>query len=41
MNDLPESLDETYDQQILLGIAERQEFTRRLLQCLAVSVRDS
>jgi len=39
LDDLPKSLDETYDR-ILLGIAEeRQEFARRLFQCLSVSIR--
>ena len=39
LNDLPRSLDETYDR-ILLGIArERQGYARRLFQCLAVSIR--
>lgn len=39
LDDLPKSLDETYDR-ILLGIArERQEYARRLFQCLAVSFR--
>ena len=39
MDDLPKSLDETYDR-ILLGIAsELQEIAKRLLQCLAISIR--
>jgi len=39
LDDLPRSLDETYDR-ILLGIVrERQEYARRLFQCLAVSIR--
>jgi hypothetical protein len=39
LDDLPESLDETYDR-ILLGITrERREYARRLFQCLAVSIR--
>jgi ankyrin repeat protein len=39
LNDLPRSLDETYDR-ILLGIVqERQEYAQRLLKCIAVSIR--
>jgi len=39
LDDLPKSLDETYDR-ILLGIAhEAQELVKRLLQCLAISLR--
>jgi ankyrin repeat protein len=39
LEELPMSLDETYDR-ILLGIArERQKYAHRLLQCLAVSIR--
>jgi hypothetical protein len=39
LDDLPESLDETYNR-ILLSIAqERREYAQRLLQCLAVSIR--
>ena len=39
MNDLPESLDETYSR-TLLGIdREKQEYAQRLFQCLAVSIR--
>jgi len=39
LDDLPKSLDETYDR-ILLSIAqERQEYALRLLQCLAISIR--
>jgi uncharacterized protein YcgI (DUF1989 family) len=39
LEDLPESLDETYER-ILLGIArERQKYAQRLLHCLAVSIR--
>src|SRR6266851_784888 len=39
LDDLPRSLDETYDR-ILLGIAhERQEYAQRLFQCLSVSFR--
>ncbi len=39
LNELPKSLDETYDR-ILLGIAEeRQEYPQRLFQCLAESIR--
>ena len=39
LDDLPKNLDETYER-ILLGIAdERQEYTRRLLHCLSVSIR--
>ncbi len=39
LNELPKSLDETYDR-ILLGIAEeRQEYAQRLFRCLAESIR--
>jgi ankyrin repeat protein len=39
LNDLPESLDETYGR-ALLGIdKEKRKYTQRLLQCLTVSVR--
>ncbi len=39
LDDLPKSLDETYDR-ILLNIAqERQEYAQRLFQCLAMSFR--
>src|ERR1700722_6940140 len=39
LDDLPEGLDGTYDR-ILLGTArERQEYARRLLHCLALSIR--
>jgi hypothetical protein len=39
LDDLPESLDETY-QRILLSIGqERRDYARRLFQCLAVSIR--
>src|SRR6266851_9656429 len=39
LDDLPRSLDETYDR-ILLGIAhERQEYAQRLFHCLSVSFR--
>jgi len=39
LNDLPEGLDETYSR-TLLGIdREKQEYARRLFQCLTVSIR--
>ena len=39
LNELPESLDETYER-TLLGIRkERREFAHRLFQCLTVAVR--
>ena len=39
LKDLPESLDETYEQ-TLLGIdKEKREFTQRLFKCLSVSIR--
>ena len=39
LDDLPKSLDETYDR-VLLGISqERQGYARRLFQCLAASIR--
>ena len=39
LDELPRTLDETYER-ILHGIdKEKQEFARRLLQCLVVSVR--
>jgi ankyrin repeat protein len=39
LNELPESLDETYER-TLLGIEkEKREFSHRLFQCLAIAVR--
>ncbi len=39
LNELPETLDGTYEH-ILLGIdKEKQEYTHRLLQCLSVAIR--
>jgi hypothetical protein len=39
LNDLPKTLDETYDR-ILLGIdKEKREYAQRLLRCLTVSIR--
>jgi hypothetical protein len=39
LDDLPESLDETYDRILLSITRERREYARRLFQCLAVSIR--
>ena len=39
LDELPESLDETYER-TLLGIRkERREFSHRLFQCLTVAIR--
>jgi len=39
LDDLPESLDKTYDRILLNICRERREYARRLLQCMAVSIR--
>jgi ankyrin repeat protein len=39
LNDLPETLDETYDRTLLNIDREKREFAQRLFRCLAVSIR--
>ena len=39
MNDLPKTLDETYDRTLLNIDEEKREFAQRLFRCLAVSIR--
>src|SRR5580698_4862639 len=39
LNDLPKTLDETYDRTLLNIDEEKREFAQRLFRCLAVSIR--
>jgi hypothetical protein len=39
LNDLPKTLDETYDRTLLNIDEEKQEFAQRLFRCLTVSIR--
>jgi len=39
LDDLPESLDETYERILFSIVEERWEYAQRLFQCLAVSFR--
>ena len=39
LNELPETLDETYGRTLLRIDGEKREYARRLLQCLTVSIR--